>query len=110
MVRIRLQYPNYKEIFITENGMGYKDPFVDGLVDDAPRIDYVEKHLAAVLRAIEAGVNVGGYFMWSLQDQFSWTNGYNKRYGFFYVDYETQERTPKASAYWFKRVAQTRCL
>ena len=110
LVRIRLQYPNYKEIFITENGMGYKDPFVDGFVDDAPRIDYVEKHLAAVLRAIEAGVNVSGYFMWSLQDQFSWTNGYNKRYGFFYVDYETQERTPKASAYWFKHVAQTHCL
>ena len=56
------------------------------------------------------GVNVDGYFVWSLQDQFSWTNGYNKRYGFFYVDFETQKRTPKASAYWYKHVAQTRRL
>ena len=48
--------------------------------------------------------------LWSLQDQFSWTNGYNKRYGFFYVDFETQKRTPKASAYWYKHVAETRRL
>ena len=48
--------------------------------------------------------------MWSLQDQFSWTNGYSKRYGFFYVDFESQQRIPKASAYWFKRVSETRRL
>lgn len=108
LVRIKLQYPNYKQIFITENGMGYKDALVDGFVDDAPRIDYVRQHLRWLLKAMELGVNVGGYFMWSLQDQFSWTNGYNKRYGFFYVDYETQRRIPKASAYWFKTVAETR--
>ncbi len=107
LVRIRLQYPNYKQIFITENGMGYKDEFEDGYIDDSPRIDYVRKHLAALLRAVEAGVNVGGYFLWSLMDMFSWTNGYNKRYGFFYVDFKTQQRYPKASAYWFKRVAET---
>lgn len=110
LVRIRLQYPNYKQIFITENGMGYKDEFKDGIVDDGPRIDYVRQHLAALLRAVEAGVNVGGYFLWSLMDMFSWTNGYNKRYGFFYVDFETQRRYPKASAYWFKRIAETGVL
>lgn len=111
LVRIKLQYPNYKQIFITENGMGYKDALVDGFVDDAPRIDYARQHLRWLLKAMELGVNVGGYFMWSLQDQLSWTNGYNKRYGFFYVfyvDYETQRRIPKASAYWFKTVAETR--
>ena len=110
LVRIKLQYPNYKQIFITENGMGYKDDLIDGFVDDAPRIDYVRQHLHWLLKAMECGVNVGGYFMWSLQDQFSWTNGYNKRYGFFYVDYETQERIPKACAYWFKNVTETRRL
>lgn len=110
LVRIRLQYPNYKEIFITENGMGYKDEFEDGIVDDGPRIDYVRQHLAAMLRAVEAGVKVSGYFLWSLMDMFSWTNGYNKRYGFFYVDFESQRRYPKASAYWFKRVAETGAL
>ena len=54
------------------------------------------------------GVNVKGYFVWSLMDMFSWSNGYNKRYGLFYVDYETQERFPKASAYWYKRVIKHR--
>ncbi|MFR9006505.1 MAG: family 1 glycosylhydrolase, partial [Collinsella aerofaciens] len=102
MMDISLRYPNYKQLFITENGMGRKDQLVDGTVDDSERIAYVEDHLRWILKAIECGVDVGGYFMWSLQDQFSWTNGYNKRYGFFYVDYETQEGTPKASAYWFK--------
>ena len=81
--------------------MGRKDELVDGAVDDSERISYVEDHLRWILKAVECGVNVTGYFMWSLQDQFSWTNGYNKRYGFFYVDFETQKRTPKASAYWF---------
>ena len=107
MMDISLRYPNYKELLVTENGMGRKDELVDGTVDDAERIAYVEDHLRWILKAVEYGVNVTGYFMWSLQDQFSWTNGYNKRYGFFYVDFETQERTPKASAYWFRRIAQT---
>ena len=96
LVYIKQRYPNYKRIFITENGMGYKDlPYKDGFVDDRPRIDYIEQHLRWLLKAMEVGVNVGGYFLWSLQDQFSWTNGYNKRYGFFYVDFETQKRTPR---------------
>ena len=108
LVRIRQQYPNYKCIYITENGMGYKDEFVDGVIDDAPRIDYIKKHLQYTLKAVEAGVNVKGYFVWSLMDMFSWTNGYNKRYGLFYVDYETQKRYPKASAYWYKSVSETK--
>ena len=61
-------------------------------------------------RAREAGVNVSGYFLWSLMDMFSWTNGYSKRYGFFYVDFETQERIPKASAYWFAQLARANRL
>ena len=61
-------------------------------------------------QGIDGGVNVDGYFVWSLQDQFSWTNGYNKRYGLFYIDFETQKRYPKASAYWYKNVAETGLL
>jgi len=110
LVRIKMQYPNYREIMITENGMGAKDELVEGLVDDSYRIDYVRVHLEALLKAVDAGVNVSGYFLWSLMDMFSWTNGYNKRYGFFYVDFETQQRTPKASAYWFAQIARTGCL
>lgn len=104
--RIKEQYPNYKAIYITENGMGYKDDFEDGKIDDTPRIDYVRKHLAWMLKAIEEGVNLKGYFMWSLMDVFSWSNGYNKRYGLFYVDYTTQKRYPKKSAYWYKDIIE----
>ncbi|MBS4750354.1 6-phospho-beta-galactosidase [Carnobacteriaceae bacterium zg-ZUI78] len=108
MVRIKKEYPNYKKIYITENGMGYKDEFKDGVIDDEPRIDYIRQHLEAIHQAIEDGVIVKGYFLWSLMDVFSWSNGYNKRYGLFYVDFDTQERYPKKSAYWYKIVAQTR--
>ena len=83
---------------------------MDGIVDDSYRIDYVRTHLEWLLRARDAGVNVTGYFLWSLMDMFSWTNGYNKRYGFFYVDFETQQRIPKASAYWFAQVARMGAL
>ena len=106
IMRIKRQYPNYKALYITENGMGYKDDFEDGTIDDQPRIDYIKRHLEAVGQAIEEGANVKGYFVWSLMDVFSWSNGYNKRYGLFYVDYETQERYAKKSAYWFKEVAE----
>lgn len=110
LVRIKQQYPNYKTIYITENGMGYKDEFVDGIIDDTPRIDFIKRHLEYLLKAVDSGVNVKGYFVWSLMDMFSWTNGYNKRYGLFYIDYETQKRYPKASAYWFKRVSQRKVI
>ncbi len=96
--------------------MGRKDQLVDGTVDDSERIAYVEDHLRWILKAIECGVNVGGYFMWSLQDQFSWTNGYNKRYGFFYVDFETHKRTRPLpaplpqGAHWFYRYPPAQIL
>ncbi len=103
--RIQKYYPEVTEIYISENGMGYKDDFVDGEIDDTPRIDYVTKHLEALLKAVDEGVNVKGYYIWSLMDVLSWSNGYNKRYGLFYVDYETQKRYPKKSAYWYKEMA-----
>ena len=94
------------ELLITENGLGLPDqPGPDG-IDDQPRIDFVGDHLRAVARALESGVKVGGYYMLSLMDNFSWVNGYKKRYGFLYVNRETMERTPKKSAAWFRRVIQ----
>lgn len=105
MFYIKNRYTNYKAIYVTENGLGYKDEVVNGNIADQPRIDYVEQHLAAVQKAIEVGINVKGYFIWSLQDMFSWTNGYNKRYGLFYVDFDTQERIPKSSAIWWKELS-----
>ena len=75
---------------------------VDDIIDDIKRIRYIEQHLHKVLEARGRGVNIQGYFIWSLQDQFSWVNGYNKRYGLFFVDYETQKRYIKKSALWVK--------
>ncbi|TCI78106.1 6-phospho-beta-galactosidase [Exiguobacterium sp. SH0S1] len=108
--RIDREYPTYNKVYVTENGMGYKDDFVDGEIDDTPRIDYIAQHLDAILDAIEAGVDVKGYFLWSLMDVLSWTNGFNKRYGLFYVDFETQKRYPKKSARWMREVASRRQL
>ena len=102
---VKNDYPNYKKIYITENGLGYKDEFVDNTVYDDGWIDYVKQHLKVLSKAI-----VKGYFIWSLMDVFSWSNGYEKRYGLFYVDFETQERYPKKSAYWYKKVAETQVI
>jgi beta-glucosidase len=89
-------------ILITENGMANADVVVDGGVADTPRIAYLQGHLDAVAKAIELGVDVRGYFYWSLLDNFEWDSGYAKRFGLFRVDYGTQERTPKASAHWYR--------
>lgn len=110
LVRIKHEYPNYKKIYVTENGMGYKDDFINGKIDDTPRINYIKEHLDAVMRAIEVGVNVQGYFLWSLMDVLSWTNGFNKRYGLFYVDFDTQVRYAKKSALWMSVVSKTKKL
>ena len=74
---------------------------------DPERIDFVDQHMEKVLRARAEGVDVQGYFIWSLQDQFSWANGYNKRYGLFYIDFDTQKRYIKQSALWYKELADT---
>ncbi|PMB85159.1 6-phospho-beta-galactosidase [Dolosicoccus paucivorans] len=108
IMRLTRDYPNYKKIYITENGLGYKDVFVDNTVYDDARIDYIHKHLLAIYDAIQDGANVKGYFLWSLMDVFSWSNGYEKRYGLFYVDFDTQERYPKKSATWYKKVSETK--
>ncbi|WP_353421730.1 6-phospho-beta-galactosidase [Staphylococcus delphini] len=110
IMRVKNDYPNYKKIYITENGLGYKDEFIDNTVQDDARIDYVKQHLEVIADAIEDGANVKGYFIWSLMDVFSWSNGYEKRYGLFYVDFETQERYPKKSAYWYKKLTETQII
>lgn len=110
LVRIKDEYPNYNKIFITENGLGYKDEFEDGIVMDDARIDYVRQHFNAISDACGEGVNVAGYFIWSLMDVFSWVNGYTKRYGLFYIDFDTQKRYPKESAYWYKFVSETKTI
>ncbi|KRB78364.1 beta-glucosidase [Nocardioides sp. Root190] len=97
--RLRAAIP---PIVITESGCAYNNgPDADGVVDDQARIDYHAAHLAAVAEAIERGVDVRGYYAWSLMDNFEWSEGYTQRFGFVHVDYETQVRTPKRSFDWY---------
>jgi beta-glucosidase len=87
---------------ITESGASYgMEPDENGVVDDQPRIDYLEAHLDAVAAAIQRGVDVRGYYTWSLLDNFEWAEGYTQRFGLVHVDYATQKRTPKRSFEWY---------
>ena len=89
-------------IIITESGCSYGTaPDADGVVDDQARIDYLDAHLRAVAVAVRAGVDVRGYYTWSLMDNFEWAEGYTQRFGLVYVDYETQARIPKRSFDWY---------
>lgn len=104
IMRVAQEYSGDLPIFITENGMANADEVVDGRVNDAPRIGYVEAHLKAVLRAIADGAPVNGYFLWSLLDNYEWALGYEKRFGLVHVDFETLLRTPKQSYYSIKQM------
>jgi beta-glucosidase len=89
-------------LYITENGCAINDdPDADGRVADARRIEYLDGHLRALRAAMDAGIDVRGYFQWSLLDNFEWAAGYSQRFGLVYVDYETQRRTPKDSFGWY---------
>jgi beta-glucosidase len=95
-------------IYITENGAAMADELVDGVVNDQDRVDYYQSHLNAVNDAIVQGVKVDGYFAWSLMDNFEWAEGYLKRFGIVYVDYDTQVRTIKASGMAYKALISNR--
>lgn len=99
----RFLYERYKKpIYITENGMSAHDwPDAEGKIHDPQRIDYLRRHLAYLGRASEEGVDVAGYFEWTLLDNFEWRRGYNDRFGLVYVDFETQRRIPKDSFAWY---------
>ena len=102
LVRVKDDY-DPPPIYITENGAAYGDHTThDGEVNDPERQAYIEAHLDAIGRAIEAGVPMAGYFVWSLLDNFEWAHGYSKRFGIVYVDYPTLERVPKASYHWYR--------
>lgn len=100
----RFLYERYQlPIYITENGMSAHDSVsLDGKVHDPSRTDFLHRYLLALEKATEDGANIEGYFLWSFTDNFEWSCGYTERFGIVYVDYETQERIPKDSAYWYK--------
>lgn len=105
----RFFYERYQlPIYITENGISTVDlPDDGGTVDDSARIVYMKRHLRYVKRALEEGIPIEGYYCWSLLDNYEWSKGFTKRFGLVYVDYNTQKRTLKKSAFWYRDVIKS---
>ena len=102
LLRLRADYGDL-EIWITENGAAFDDEtLVDGVVEDPSRVAFLRDHVEALARAAATGVKVRRYHAWSLLDNFEWEHGYDKRFGIVRVDFETQERTLKRSALWYR--------
>jgi len=95
-------YEGIRKIIITENGAAFPDIVTNGKVYDIKRTHFIQDHLEQILKAKEEGLNVDGYFVWSLTDNFEWAEGYNARFGLIHVDFETQKRTIKHSGLWFR--------
>ena len=107
LVDLHEQFPGLP-LMVTENGAAFPDEVVDGRVRDVERIDYLRRHFTAAHRAMQRGVDLRGYQVWSLLDNFEWGYGYTKRFGIVHVDYETQERTLKDSAHWYRELISSR--
>ncbi|NEX22492.1 beta-glucosidase [Thiorhodococcus mannitoliphagus] len=104
LLRLKTQYGN-PPAYITENGAAFEDPApVEDRVEDAHRVAYLRDHITAAGAALQEGVNLRGYFLWSLLDNFEWAEGYTKRFGLYRVDPEEQRRIPKASADFYRKV------
>ncbi len=106
LLRLQRDYPQLPSLWITENGGAFPDELKDGRVADEARTRYLQQHIAAVHEAMQEGVRVGAYMVWSLLDNFEWAFGYSKRFGIVHVDYATQQRTPKDSARWYQQFLQ----
>lgn len=95
------------EIYVTENGCALVDiPDADGFVSDYGRINYLRAHIQAVHRAVQDGADVRGYYVWSIMDNFEWAFGYSKKFGLVRIDFDTLDRLPKESAWWYKKVIE----
>ena len=99
-------YERYrKPIYITENGLSCHDVIsLDGQVHDPNRIDFLARYLGELKRAASDGVDIRGYFQWSLMDNFEWHSGYAERFGLVFVDYNNQKRMIKDSGYWYRKM------
>lgn len=106
LVRIKNDYAPAK-IYVTENGAAFIDKVENGRVQDIDRLNFLKAHFAEAKQAIEQGVPLAGYFVWSLLDNFEWGFGFTKRFGVIYVDYETQQRIIKDSGYWYANFIQS---
>ena len=99
-------------VYVTENGAAFFDPpTVEGdRVEDPLRIDYLRKHIKAIHAAMQSGVDLRGYFVWSLLDNLEWSHGYSKRFGIVHIDFASQKRTPKDSAHFYSKIIATNGL
>ena len=110
LLRLRREYTQIP-IYITENGAAFDDVLTnDKHVHDAQRIDYIKAHLSKIAEANMQGANVQGYFLWSLLDNFEWAYGYSKKFGIVHIDFETQERSLKDSALWYRDTISSRTI
>lgn len=102
----RFYYERYNvPVIISENGMSNNDwVSLDGKVHDPQRVDFLKRYLLELKHACADGIDVRGYFLWSIMDNFEWTAGFRERFGIIYIDYQTQKRIPKDAAFWFKKV------
>jgi len=100
--RVAKEYPAMP-LIVSENGAAYPDvPGPDGVIADPERIDYLDRHIAALAEAVSRGVDVRGYHLWSLLDNFEWARGYGPRFGLVAVDPVTQDRSIKRSFEWYR--------
>ena len=91
---------------MTENGAAFNDDVLNDKVHDEKRAKYLQDHIAQVLRAKREGINVNGYFIWTLMDNFEWAEGYDPRFGLVYVNFLTNQRIIKSSGYWYQQFLQ----
>jgi beta-glucosidase len=104
LMHLRNEYGN-PLLYVTENGVAFEDNVTKGgKVEDDDRIAFLRDHIAAAYRAIRDGVRLGGYFVWTMTDNFEWAEGYNMRFGLVHTNYETLKRTPKKSFDWYRHV------
>ena len=108
LVRLTADYPDLPPLIISENGI--PDPDAQGQIQDPLRVDFLRQHLQQAARAVAEGVDLRQYYAWSFLDNFEWARGMTQRWGIVHVDYETQRRTPKASAYWYADVVRANAV
>jgi len=110
LVRVYRDYAP-RQIYITENGAAYDYPAdAEGRIADVRRTTYLRDHLLSARRAIDDGVPLAGYFVWSLMDNFEWGLGYEKKFGIYAVDQQTRKRLPKDSAFWYRDVVSANAV
>lgn len=110
LMEIKQRYKSEMPILVTENGAVFTDKVINSRCNDPKRISYLNDYIKAMHKAIQDGAHIKGYFVWSLMDNFEWSDGYDYRFGLIHIDYDTKCRTPKDSYFWYQKVAESNSL